>query len=83
MPADSKDAIRWSSADPRNITATWEGFALQVRAIKHGTAWEAIVEGPGFKKISEHVSKDAAKQRAAKTVRSQPKIAPSVDAGVI
>jgi hypothetical protein len=65
----SSRSIRWDEEDPRDVKATWGGFTLRVKAEQRGTVWKAYVTGPSVSYESPHVSKDAAKQRAAKVVR--------------
>jgi hypothetical protein len=62
-------SLRWDEDDPRDVHAKWLEFSLRVRAEQRGTIWMAYVTSPAFEHKSEHVSKDAAKQRAAKVVR--------------
>ncbi len=40
-----------------------------MKAEQRGTVWISYVRGPNLDHKSEHVSKDAAKQRAAKVLR--------------
>lgn len=70
--------IHWNDdEDPRDVSSTFKGLHLRVKAIKHGTEWVATVKGivEGTAKTvdytSPHVSKDAGKQRAAKVAREQ------------
>jgi hypothetical protein len=62
-------SIRWDEDDPRDVKAVWGEFSLRVKAEHRGTIWTAYVKGPNTDYKSEHVSKDAAKQKAAKIVR--------------
>jgi DNA-directed RNA polymerase sigma subunit (sigma70/sigma32) len=73
-------SIRWNTDDVRDLTAllsTPDGpISLRVRAEQHGTVWVAYIKSKDINYRSEHTSKDAAKQRIAKYLRTELNVKP-------
>lgn len=70
----ANNAVKWDSEDPRDVKAVWGEYKLRVKAEHMGTIWKVTLVGPdNFEFTSEHTSRDAAKQKAAKAARDHQK----------
>jgi hypothetical protein len=63
------EGLRWDEDDPRDVKAKTSQYNLRVKAEQRGTVWVVYLTGKNLDHKSEHVSKDAAKQKAAKILR--------------
>ena len=63
-------SIKWNNSEPRDLSSSWMGFEIRVRAIKHGTVWECTIQKDGVQvHLSFHSSADSSKQSAARVAR--------------